>query len=172
MAKVILTLLLTILSIRNYCALDPVAEITDCFGPSPVTFRCDDAPSPYAFCSNFMAVTAPDTCIDIEQTPSVAFAVNMGTKRSVDCSGSGTYTYVKIIADGCSINGIGNEFVKYYDEFHTDPAFERRVVYSGVPFFEMLRNEYSVSDYYEDFEIVFPEGECEGYVNFFLLISL
>lgn len=191
MAKIISILLLAIFSIRSLYVIDPISEITDSFEPTPVTVRYDDelwresffigptAPqyaidlggSPWEVDVSraFLTVTVPDNRIDLEESPQISFTANFGVEFKYGEWLEGSYTYVRIIADGCRINDTADEYVKYYDRIHEDPKFERKYEYWGIPFLEEYRVKYSVSDYFEDFTIVFPDGECDGYVSFFFV---
>ena len=96
--------------------------------------------------------------ISVNDTTTVTVTVGMGGDARMEAH-KGETMVLKISADGCLINGAENMLEKEYSDFYEDTKYRATVeeFYWGYP--------KKTPNYFEDFEITFPAGECRGCID-------
>ena len=111
--------------------------------------------------SDVITASVDNETLDIEETRCVQVVVGFGGGATRFATEE-EKTWVMIEAQGCVIEGSVDSYQKYYPDFHTDDVYRPN---ENVGIWGALRPNL-FPNYFETFEIVFPEGECVGEVLF------
>ncbi len=107
---------------------------------------------------NVIDLSISTQCVSVTDTATVTFTVGMGGDGRVEAH-EGETMVLKISADGCLINGTENVFEKEYPDYYEDTKYRATVEESYWSYPKKTPN------YFEDFEIVFPEGAYSGRID-------
>lgn len=107
---------------------------------------------------NVIDLSISTQCVSVTDTTTVTVTVGMGGDARVEAH-KGETMVLKISADGCLINGAENVFEKEYPDYYEDTKYRATVEKSNWNYPKKTPN------YFEDFEIVFPAGECRGLID-------
>ena len=107
---------------------------------------------------NVIDLSIPTQRVSVTDTATVTFTVGMGGDARVEAH-KGETMVLKISADGCLINGAENVFEKEYPDYYEDTKYRATVEESNWNYPKKTPN------YFEDFEITFPEGAYSGWIN-------
>lgn len=107
---------------------------------------------------NVIDLSISTQCISVTDTATVTFTVGMGGDSRVEAH-KGETMVLRISAGGCLINGAENVFEKEYPDYYEDTKYRATVEkrYWGYP--------KKTPNYFEDFEITFPEGAYSGLID-------
>ncbi len=107
---------------------------------------------------NVIDLSVPTQCVSVTDTTSVTVTVGMGGDGRVEAH-QGETMVLKISADGCLINGAENVLEKEYPDYYEDAKYRATVEESNWNYPKKTPN------YFEDFEITFPEEACSGWID-------
>ena len=107
---------------------------------------------------NVIDLSISTQCVSVTDTTTVTVTVGMGGDARVEAH-KGETMVLKISADGCLINGTEDVLEKEYPDFYEDTKYRATVEESNWNYPKKTPN------YFEDFEIVFPAGECRGLID-------
>lgn len=99
--------------------------------------------------------------LDISEHNIVSVKMGFGGRKKNTLDGTEN-TWVSIEGQGCIINGQSDKYEKKYDDFHTNDIYrhsEKERLW-GLTYPDLIPN------YFEDVEVIFPEGECVGELIF------
>ncbi len=113
---------------------------------------------------NVVDITIAHQSMQVTDPNVVTFTIGMGGNMKIEAHKNETMV-LQIDAEGCLINGVEDLFEKEYSDYFENELFRATVKehYWSYPT--------KTPNYFEDFEITFPSGECKGRINITLYIK-
>ena len=123
------------------------------------------AKTPYTYGPNWpshyiVEVLSEQEQVNISETSSIQFSIGVG--RAPVKNAEGHYGWLMITAENCSINGEVDAFCREYADFYQSDTY---VYKKGEKSLVWLGSTPIYPQYYETFEITFPQQDCSGTVS-------
>ena len=114
--------------------------------------------------SNVVDITIPHQSVQVTDPNTVTVTIGLGGDMKISAHENQT-AVLEIDAEGCLINGVADLFEKEYHDYFTNTDLRATVEerYWGYPT--------KTPNYFENFEITLPTGECRGQIDVTLYIK-
>lgn len=107
---------------------------------------------------NVVDVTIAHQSMQVTDPNVVTFTIGMGGNAK-PAAHENESMFLEISAEGCLINGVEDLFENEYPDYYENEAFRATVEE------HYWRYPTKTPNYFEDFEITFPSGECRGKIT-------